>query len=206
MVQATKSKSKLLKRDFLWIFIILISPLCIYLYQLFPMRVAYYENNYFKLESNYYDDIQAMIYMISTKVVFVIIYSIWYVTSKNWWKSVILFPLFFSIYQLILVVNDEVEYIDNYQELLYTIVLSIPVIFGLTFLSKKLDYYEQSHNLKETVDKEIDDLVLDISKFQSNKFKSLKEEVKTLRKQKTKQRKEDYLIELIKLRDKLYNM
>lgn len=206
MIRFVSSNIKLLMRDIIIVLFIISTPLLIYIHQLFPVKVNFYENPFFSIKSNYYNDIQAFVYMISMKLVFILMYSIWYISCKNWWKSILIIPIVFGVYQLIIVISDEIKFVDDFDELVYSLLVAVPMIILLYFFSKRLVYYTKSQHLSESISREIDSLIIDISNFKTNDFKSLRDEVLELRKQKSNMEKEDYLIKLFKLRDHLNNL
>ena len=81
---------------------------------------------------------------------------IWYFTSKNWWNKALLFPIAMLIFQIIILLDDDIEFKDDARLDKFVI---IPVAFGISTLliiiKNKLSFYSQGLDLKDQIDNEI---------------------------------------------------
>lgn len=188
-------------KDIIIIVLILFTTLLMYAY-LFVPDVKTLELSFFRIESNYYDSVQVFVWTIFSKIVLILAFSLWYVTCQYWWRQAILIPLIFSINQLIIVLMDDLTYIDK-NEFWVSLLVIIPYIFILIFLSKKMHGYSSSIKLQQDISFEIDVLMQELSKFNEEIYKASKIEYHQLKKQKFTLSKEDYLQKLIIIRDGL---
>uniref|UniRef100_UPI0040494397 hypothetical protein n=1 Tax=Gelidibacter sp. TaxID=2018083 RepID=UPI0040494397 len=188
-------------KDIIIIVLILLTTLLMYAY-LFVPDIKTLELPFFTINSNYYDSVQVFAWTILSKVVLILAFSLWYVTCQYWWLQAILIPLIFSINQLIIVLMDDLTYIDK-NEFWVSLLVIIPYIFILIFLSKKMHGYSSSIKLQQDISLEIDVLMQELSKFNEVTYKASKLEYQQLKKQKDSLEKEDYLSQLISLRDTL---
>ncbi len=188
-------------KDIIIIVLILFTTLLMYAY-LFVPDIKILELAFFTIESNYYDSVQVFVWTIFSKIVLILAFSLWYVTCQYWWRQAILIPLIFSINQLIIVLMDDLAYIDK-NEFWVSLLVIIPYIFILTFLSKKMYGYSSSIQLQQDISLEIDTFMQELSKFNRETYKTSKNEYEKLKKQKFTLSKEDYLQKLIIIRDGL---
>ncbi|OUS02935.1 hypothetical protein A9Q86_02490 [Flavobacteriales bacterium 33_180_T64] len=188
-------------KDIIIITLIVLSPLITYVHLKFP-ETKTLETSLFTINSNYYGDIQALVWTISIKLAYILTFSFWFLTCKHWWRFGLLIPLIFYINQLMIVINDEIYYVDN-KELKISFIISIPIILLLLFISKKLNYYSKSKSLAEDLDAEIKLLFKEASLINKKDFKDTKLEVAKLRLEKDNLSPQEYLTKLIALRDSL---
>ena len=96
-----------------------------------------------------------------TKIIFVLLTGIWFLTSKNWWKYAILVPLTLFLFQLSGVVNDKIKYIDEF-DFWYSLPVILPILFFLIYISYVISKKQGgSDDLKDDVDQEIKKILSD---------------------------------------------
>ncbi len=66
-------------------------------------------------------------------------------------------PLTLFLFQLTGVINQNLEYIDNY-DFWYSLPVVIPIICFLIYIRNKIKFYTESIDLKEELDTEIEKL------------------------------------------------
>ncbi|SDS37296.1 hypothetical protein SAMN04515667_2028 [Formosa sp. Hel1_31_208] len=201
MIPLKVYKRKAFLRDVIIAVVIVTTPFLIYFHLVFPKSVIY-ESSFFTISSGYYENVQTMFWVFLMKISFVIIYTIWYITNKHWWKPIILIVLFISITQLVLALRDEIEYVDG-NEFWIGPVVALPYILISIYISNKLDYYSRSKSLSEDLDQEIKLLFEEVSQVKSTDYKQVKAKVLKLRLEKSKMTTKQYLAQLIQLRDSL---
>jgi hypothetical protein len=204
MIKINLLQRKILLKDIAIAIIIIALPFVFYLYKLVP-ETKVWETFFFKIESSYYENIQTFFWTSFTKLLTLFIMFIWFLTCKHWWRYAVLVPIIIEINKLLVILNDELHYIDEY-EYIYSLPLTIPILLFLLFLSKKLNYYNWSKSLNNELNDEIDSLLEEMSNFKINDYKVVKKELKALRHGKNNLDKKDYLKKLIVLRDKLVEL
>ena len=104
---------------------------------------------------------QAFMHALFTKIIFVLLTGLWFLTSQNWWKYAILVPFTMFLFQLSGVINAQMEYIDEF-DFWYSLPVVLPILFFLIYISyivsKKRTGYD---DLKDDVDREIKKILSD---------------------------------------------
>ena len=73
-------------------------------------------NTFFGLyTSNYYEDIQVLVWTVLGKVVPLFLLFIWIFTNRHWWYHVLLIPISMYLYQIIEVFNDDLRFTETNQ-------------------------------------------------------------------------------------------
>lgn len=153
MKKSKKIKLSFLQTDSIIIVAIIIATYFLFVYDLFPDReeMTIFGYNY---KSSYFQSVKTTAFMMFSKIVPILLLSIWYVTNKSWWYNVLLIPISVYVFQLISVINDDVQYLDVlefYQSLLVT----VPLTIILYFSRRKLKNYLTAFDLKAKIDQQI---------------------------------------------------
>ncbi|MFD2823580.1 hypothetical protein ACFS5M_07860 [Lacinutrix iliipiscaria] len=187
-------------RDIIITIIIMASPFLFYLYTISPKETSRWETLFFVLDLESVDlEVDKMLWHISYKILTIIIFSLWYLTCKHKWKYAILIPLIIEINKLttyFFEISRQADY-----KIYYSLMLSLPLIFLLTFLSVKLSYFSYSKSVNQQLDEEIDTMLGSVSNFKTADYKEIKKKLIQLRKEKNNLDKKEYLTKLIRLRE-----
>lgn len=139
------------------IILILVSiPYLFYFYKYAPNE-GVWETNYFTISSGGFRTVKGFVHALFTKIIFFISFSIWFLTCRHWWKYAILVPLTLFLFQLSGVLNQQLDYIDEY-DFWYSLPIVIPIIILILFLSRKLKFYIEAIDLKDKIEAEIKSL------------------------------------------------
>lgn len=188
-------------KDFSVVFVILISPFLFFLYMLSPEKTVEWETWLFHININNTGyEVDEFLWCTSTYFLITINLILWFVSCKHWWRFVILIPIIIELDKVNLIYYDLSYDILDYK-FYYSLLLSIPVIIFLFFLSKKLNYYSLSKSINKQIDDEINVLMKHVSNYKTEDYKAYKTKLMLLRKQKINLDKKEYLIQLIKLRE-----
>ncbi len=188
-------------KDFSVVFVILISPFLFFLYMLSPEKTVEWETWLFHININNTGyEVDEFLWCISTYFLITINLILWFVSCKHWWRFVILIPIIIELDKVNLIYYDLSYDILDYK-FYYSLLLSIPIIIFLFFLSKKLNYYSLSKSINKQIDDEINVLMKHVSNYKTEDYKAYKKKLTLLRKEKIKLDKKEYLIQLIKLRE-----
>lgn len=134
--------------------LLILSPFLFYLYRLAPQDSNYWKTPLFSISSGGFGSVQSFAHAFFTKLLFIIYFTIWFLTAKDWWKYAILVPLTMFLFQLSGVINYSIQYIDEY-DFWYSLPVVMPVIVFLIWLSRKLRFYNKALDIKEQIDKEL---------------------------------------------------
>lgn len=135
--------------------ILAITPFLFYLYKYAPDNSKTWETALFTFKSNSFDNAQTYIHALFTKITFVIITTLWFITSKDWWKWAILIPLTMFLFQLLGVINYQVKYVDEF-DFWYSLPVIMPIIVFLIWISRELNKTIGDLDLKDEIEEELE--------------------------------------------------
>ncbi|TVZ51059.1 hypothetical protein [Dokdonia sp. Hel_I_53] len=124
-----KSKSRILATGTIIALIIALSPLFFYSYLIIPSEVSY-KTFLGTIQSNYYQDVQVLFWVLFGKLAPFMLLVIWFFTCKHWWYHVILIPMSMYIVQIVVTLNDDLQFTDSKE-----IIFIIPIIALIATLS-----------------------------------------------------------------------
>ena len=194
--------AKKLRNDLALMMLIVLVPFSLYFHLLFPSKLESIDFGWFTFSTNYYSSIQSFVYIICIKVTFIIIYLIWFITCKNWWRNILLIPLFISVHWFLIAINDEIDLLNKTGFI--TIMLFVfPIILFLALLFSKLNQFKKYRSLEHFLNAEIEAQFAHLVKFKLKDLRTLENEMKQLKKRKASLEKEEYLIQLLLLKENL---
>jgi len=137
--------------------ILILSPFAFYLYRYAPHDSKEWDLLFFTIYSGGFNSAQIFIHALFTKFLYVLLTSIWFLTAKHWWKYAILVPLTMFLFQLSGVINQKIQYIDEY-DFWYSLPVVIPVVIFLIWLSGKLRFYTTALDIREQISEELESI------------------------------------------------
>ena len=146
-----KRKSSLLAGSIIIILIVFI-PYLLYFHQSIPYELESLETIFGTIEGGFYEKVQNYVYFLLSKLVPLTLLSIWFITNKHWWVHSIIIPISVYLFQLIGILNDNLNYVDEV-EFIYTIPITVIVMVILYFIRSKMAIYIQAVDLKREMDK-----------------------------------------------------
>ncbi len=159
----TQLKSNRLLVDSSIAFFILSTPFIFYSYLCFP-EGKNWETYFFNFSSNFYNSVSTFVWVFNQKFIWILLMILWYFTSKDWWKNAILAPISMLLYQIIFLFNDELRIKDIF---VLDKFIVIPICFSiclfLYFIRKKISFYAKALDLKEQIEKSIQECKEEIS-------------------------------------------
>ncbi|WP_055444754.1 hypothetical protein [Lacinutrix himadriensis] len=188
-------------KDLFILLLIIITPFLFFLYTIAPEDVTEWKTRFFHINlSKTGYDVNATLWYFSYKLLFFIVFILWFITCKHWWRYVLLVPLLVEVYK-ISGMCYELNGISADYKFYYSFISWVPLIIILFILSKKLNYYSLSKSINKQIDEEIYVLMNQVSNYKTVDYKEFKVKLISLRKQKENLDKKEYLVQLIKLRD-----
>lgn len=152
----TLQKLNLLRADSIIAIVIAITPIVFYSYESFP-DVKVWETSFFTYTSLYYESVSTFVWVFLQKFIFLYLMIIWFFTSSNWWNKSILAPIGMLIYQIIILINDEVQFIETIRLDKFIILpIVIAILVFLIQMRNKLLFYINALDLKQQIENEID--------------------------------------------------
>jgi len=135
--------------------ILIATPFLFYIYKFAPAESTEWETLFGTIKAGVFSNVQSFLHAFFTKITFVLLTGIWFLTSKNWWKYAILVPLTMFLFQLSGIINYKLQYIDEY-DFWYSLPFIVPILFFLVYISYRLSKKQNiSTDLKNDVDDEI---------------------------------------------------
>jgi hypothetical protein len=106
------------------------TPFMFNIYESVP-DVRVWDTFLFTYDAKYYESVYVTAWTLTTKLVPLTLFFLWFLTCKHWWYHTILVPIALYIYQIITIVNDDLKFIDNNQilYLLPVMAIIIPSIY-----------------------------------------------------------------------------
>ena len=110
------------------------TPFLFYFYKFAPFDSENWDTFLGTITSGGFDNIQIYLHALVTKLTFVLLTGVWFLTSKNWWRYAILIPFTMFLFQLSGVVNFKEGYIDEF-DFWYSLPIIIPILVLLVYIS-----------------------------------------------------------------------
>lgn len=153
--------------------------------------------------SGYFFDFNFFVWLILVKLLTLLILTIWYMTCQYRWRISIVIPICFEFYKIITIIYSKHNGFEEDYHYVECILISIPYVVIVTLLSNTLGFRQRLKfdSAKDKID--ITDQLKNISKFDPNKFDTLRSQLILLKKSKPSMTEREYLIELIAIKDQL---
>ena len=113
------------------------TPFLFYIYKFAPVDSKEWDTIFGTITSGGFGSVQSFLHALFTKISFVLLTGIWFVTATNWWKYSILVPFTMFLFQLSGTINFQLQYIDEY-DFLYSLTFITPIIFFLVYISYRI--------------------------------------------------------------------
>lgn len=199
MNHITIAGKNLISQDLLIVAFITALPFIYYLFELVP-EVKVWETYLFSFDSKYYKDANVFAWVLMTKLYTVAILLTWYKTCSKWWRYAILIPIIVELFKTGTILNSELYYVDEF-EYFFSLPVTIPLIFMIIFLSYKFIFYSRTKDLKIELQRELDDVISQIAKTRISDYSKLREQFEEIKNRKNELTKEEYLKELLTLKN-----
>jgi len=192
-----KINKKYLLKDFTIISVIVLIPFAFYLYTFVPKNKVW-ETSWFTLNAGEFETLDYVFWIFSCKILVISILSIWYLTCRNWWRSILLFSIAVEVYKFVSFL-DEIFFLFENFTLFHSLPFSLLLISMLLMLSKMMKYNKLT--IAGKIDNEITIALGNMSKNDSKKNNLIKNDIRLLKKNRNNLSKKEYLTQLIMLRD-----
>ena len=135
-------------------FLLAITPFLFYLYRYAPEESVVWQTKIGTIDSGGFGSVQSFIHALFTKITFVIITALWFITSRDWWKWAILIPFMMFLFQLLGVLNYKHSYVDEF-DFWYALPFIVPIIVGVIWISHELKKIVGDLDLKDEIEGEL---------------------------------------------------
>ena len=116
--------------------LIAITPYLFYLYESVPAEKVW--NTFlFTYDSGFYQDANVSMWVLTSKIVPLVLLFIWFFTCRQWWYHTLLVPISMYSYQTFITIGVDLEYIDSNQ-LIYLIPIMAIIIPSIYLIRAKI--------------------------------------------------------------------
>lgn len=127
--KSIKEKSKSLLTGSIVAIIIAITPYIFYLYESFPDKKVW--ETFFITFKSSQNSLYAIAWLLTGKVVPLLLLILWFFTCRDWWYHVILIPIAMYSFQILGVINDDVQFVDEVE--IYWLIPIMMIIAPLVY-------------------------------------------------------------------------
>ena len=184
--------------DFINVVLLMLIPIIHSTHHLIPSGLNEFEILGLKIGSNGFQDFNTFYWFAMSKFCVVVLMIAWFISTKIWWRFVVLSPVLLYLYQFIESLQD-IRYLDSttninvFPAILTLLIILVLLSYNYKYKFRILEIYDEVENeLEEFIDKiaakEINDL---------HEFRSLSAESKKSRST------EQYLEKLYRLKQKI---
>lgn len=124
------------------------TPLLFNLYLSVP-DVKVWNTIFFTYESNYYESVFVLAWTLMSKLIPLFLMIIWFFTCRHWWYHALLVPIGMFIYQIIVIMNDDLLFADN-NELLYLLPMMAIVVPSIYLIRAKM--FNKINNIDKSME------------------------------------------------------
>ena len=144
--QSTDRKSKSLVTGSIVAILIAITPYIFYLYQSFPDDNSW-ETFLFTFRSS--DSLYTIAWLLTGKVVPLMLLILWFFTCRDWWYHVLLIPIAMYVFQIYSIIHDDSNPVDEVEIywLIPIMMIIIPIVYFIRI--KLFDKYVYGIDLKK---------------------------------------------------------
>jgi len=177
------------------VFGIILSPFVLYIHLFFPTKETLEIFSY-SFKVRFQLDWQMVAWNIFVKFYLLILLSLWFITNKKWWRFAIIPILFYTLFQLVSIINDEFLFFDNGSNARwYAIGIGTVLIPLFLFIHKKVGYnpLSFSEKIENTATQKLTILI----EFDKQNHIKLKDELESLKSMKDTIPIKDYLYKLM---------
>ena len=137
-LKSRKDKNKALVAGTLVACFLIATPFIVALYKIFP-DARIWESSFGTYESNYYESVQVAFWTLTGKIVPMTMLVLWFFTCKHWWYHAILVPICLYAYQIVGILNDDLQFVELTDIYVLAPIVMIVSIFSYTIRTKVFD-------------------------------------------------------------------
>ena len=149
----TDRKKDLLKGGVISI-VLISTPFLFYIYKYAPADQTSWDTFLGTFEAGAFSNVQTYMHALFTKITFVILTGLWFLTSGKWWRYSILVPFTMFLFQLSGVISYKVKYMDEY-DFWDALPFILPILFFMGYLSHRLSVRKSNNTLDNEAEEEI---------------------------------------------------
>ena len=194
----------------MFICLILILPFFFYTYNIFPEGVKEVQIFGISISAGILGELDYAIWNLNYKLLILFLLTIWYLTSRQKWRLILLFPIVMEYYKMSALLSEWIfgvrtMYLSQSPNFIFSQSLPLIIVnlFILFTIDKRLKAFKKGQDYINIINGEIISNLVNKTPITTRNYKTTKKELRALRKQKSTMDSKVYLRELIFLRDKL---
>ena len=125
------------------------SPFLFTIYESVP-SVKVWSTSWFTYDSTYYENVQVLAWTATTKLIPLIFIILWFLTNRHWWYHALLVPIAMYVYQLIIIMNDDIKFADTNEQKLYLVPIMAIIIPSIYLIRAKM--FNKINNAGKTME------------------------------------------------------
>lgn len=114
-----------------------LSPFLFTLYESVP-DVQVWDTFLGTYESPYYESVKTLAWTLTTKITPLIFLTLWFLTNRHWWYHALLVPMAMYFYQIIIILNDDMQFADTDAQKLYLVPVMAVVIPSIYLIRARM--------------------------------------------------------------------
>ncbi|OUR91993.1 hypothetical protein A9Q87_09330 [Flavobacteriales bacterium 34_180_T64] len=182
---------------------IIILPIFLFIHKWIPEADSLIIFN-FTFDRGEFTKVNVLVWILCFKFFTIAILSLWYISCKHWWKQAILVPLIIELFKFFGVFYTQHDFIDEI-DFLYSLPLTLPIIIAVIIISKRLNYYSITQDLKDDMDEEINTIFSELAFEGHEKIKQVIIDFEHAKLNSKNLNNKEYLKELKSLKNRLKN-
>ncbi|WP_211089738.1 hypothetical protein [Robertkochia marina] len=187
--------------EILFFILLLLTPLFFNIYKIISPGIDNINLYGITISSFGFRDLQTLLWVINSKLLMIIPVTLWFFTSRYWWKYFLLIPFSISVFQLIEMFKDSSK-MDG--EEIYVIFPLVVLITGImVFLTGRVRRYVMLLEFYYKMEQKINKSILSLSMDKGDERSDLKKELTELIKEHKKYPPEEYLRRLKAIKGRL---
>ncbi len=131
-----KNSKKVLLIGSLIATLIALSPYLFYLYESVP-ETQIWDTFLFTYDSKAWGDANYVMWVLTGKLVPLLYLFVWFFTCRHWWYHTILVPIVMYIFQITVMLNEDTEYMDEFQ-IIYLVPIMAVVVPSIYLIRAKM--------------------------------------------------------------------
>ncbi|WP_066218024.1 hypothetical protein [Formosa haliotis] len=112
------------------------TPYFFYLYESVP-DIKVWNTFLFTYDSKFYGSIYVVAWTLTSKIIPLLLFFVWFFTCRHWWYHVLLVPIAMFSFQIFTILNDDLQYVDSNQ-IFYLIPIMAIIIPSIYLIRAKI--------------------------------------------------------------------
>lgn len=116
-----------------------LSPFLITLYESVPDE-RIWNTFLFEYDSSYYQSARTAAWTITSKLIPLLFLTLWFFTNRHWWYHALLVPMTMYLYQMMIILNDDLQFVDTNEQKLYLLPVMALIVPSIYLIRAKMFY------------------------------------------------------------------